>query len=721
MKLKEIKRFINNKDKIPFVNGKHLKWNDVTVYLTYEEALKNAKTQNLGISIVLGDINDEYYLAGIDYDSVCDKNGNIDSEIKKDLKLFKHNHKSKSGYGFHTLCLVKKDIVIEKNRVKINTDVNLDRKDENGKTKIPEIEFYLNKRTFDVPLDLDITKDDIVDSSGEFKYVYNKYMNQKGQKNRNSQKNYDESRKDYALMCEYLKKGYSKDEAKELFIKSEYVKNKDLKHKEKLERKDYLDRTLNNCEKNIIGEAGNSNLKVNEILNMLNKYNLFTDERNVPYIIIDNKNININSKLFEEYLEGICYKNKINLSSLMINKIKNILSYTAREENKSIRLDLRFSGDKDNIYYQLDEQKVVHISKNMEGYEIIENNTPRFRWFSNMKSQVLPIENNDVKLSEMFELFNIPEEERLIFLIYLISLFIPNIPKPILIISAEKGSGKTMLTKFIKDLADPSILSSTSLSNDVRALIQLLDHSAVINFDNLQKLSNTQSDILCRAYSGDAIMSRQLYSNDEEFIVEYKRAIILNGIDCPAYKSDLLDRSILIDLERIDSKKRKSEIELYKIWNEKKAFYLDLIFKVLSRSLQYYDTIEIEEMERFADWQKWGIAIASTFGQEYVEKFKVEVKKIISKQDFEVIENNAIAREILKFMEDKTEWSGTPTELLGVLKSNVSIEDLKYFSTSSALTRKIRAESSLFKNNNLNIEILNCSKNKREIIIKKIK
>ena len=103
-----------------------------------------------------------------------------------------------------------------------------------------------------------------------------------------------------------------------------------------------------------------------------------------------------------------------------------------------------------------------------------------------------------------------------------------------LILSAEKGAGKTTATKLIKDLVDPSVLDTSSLSNDEKTLLILLDHSAVVNFDNLQTLTTRQSDILCRAYSGDAIMSRQLYSNDDEFIMQYKRAIILNGIDCPA-------------------------------------------------------------------------------------------------------------------------------------------------------------------------------------------
>ena len=72
MKLTDLKIFVNNKDKIPFVNGHYIKWSDSGNWLTYEQAQKNAKSQGLGISIVLGKISDTYTLAGIDYDTIRD-------------------------------------------------------------------------------------------------------------------------------------------------------------------------------------------------------------------------------------------------------------------------------------------------------------------------------------------------------------------------------------------------------------------------------------------------------------------------------------------------------------------------------------------------------------------------------------------------------------------------------------------------------------------------
>ena len=127
MKLKELKRFVNSKNKIPLC-----KWKDQNNWLTYDEALKNAKDKNLGISIVLGKINDEYTLAGIDYDTVRDKNtGLVDKDIYFETKSFKHIHKSLSGYGIHILCLVKNNVKLLNGMKKyIDIKTHIERYDE---------------------------------------------------------------------------------------------------------------------------------------------------------------------------------------------------------------------------------------------------------------------------------------------------------------------------------------------------------------------------------------------------------------------------------------------------------------------------------------------------------------------------------------------------------------------------------------------------------------
>lgn len=707
MKLNELKRFVNNKNKIPYVNNHYVRWSDEENWLTYDEALKNAQKQNLGISVVLGPINDEYSLAGIDFDTIRDINTNqIDVNIKSDIIPFKHTHVSVSGYGLHTLCLVKRDLNLDKgNRAKIKSNLNILRYDDTNKRKYPEIEFYIGSRTFALPLNLDVSKDDIVDSTEDFKNIYNKYMgNQNGYIGNNNSKKYDESRKDYKLIAEMHKKGYDRETIKKEFLNSDYAKNKDEEHKKKLNRKDYLDRTLNNVIDDLENDNANNNTKIDNILNLIKDNFIFIDERNTPYIVIEFKNVKIESRMFEEFIESLCYENNISIGGPTLQKIQKLLCNKARKENNMIELNVRFAGNNNEIYYQLSEKENIKITEN--GYEIITNNIPMFRKYSNMLDQVIPNNNGMVKsFSELFELINIDKSQHLIFTVYIISLFIPNIPKPILTMSAERGSGKSTATKIIKDLVDPSVLNTTRLPNDEQSLTQILDHSALICFDNISNISLKQSDFLCRAYSGDAIMSRQLYSNDEEFISKYKRAIILNGINCPIEKSDLVDRTILVDLKRIAKDEMKTEDEIYSIWERKKPHFLDKIFNVISKAIPIHYNTKLNKLERFADWQKWGFAIAEAIKEGYGQKFLEDIDKNRNRQDMQVIENNSLLQLVLEFMEKRKEWDGRVSDFQKelLLLDNGKITDLSK-STPASLSRSIFEQHDILMHQGIEIE-----------------
>lgn len=717
MKLTDLRMFVNNKDKIPYVNGHYIKWSDSGNYLTYEQAKKNAEKQGLGISIVLGKINDTYTLAGIDYDTIRDINKNvIDENVKNDISYFKCKHLSVSGYGIHVLCLIRNDFKLNNgNRTHIKSNLNITRYDEKGTKKVPEIEFYNGARTFAIPNNVDLSKYDLNDETELFSKIYYKYLKSKKtytQKNEN-----DESRKDFKIVADMYNKGYTKEQIQREFITSDYALSKDDKHKDKLfNRDDYLERTIDNAIDIIDSESNDSNSKINDILKLIDKNILFIDERKVAYIVIDNSNVSIKSNTFEEYIEGLCFENKINVGYQTINKLQKYLCYKAKKDKLQVELNVRFAGNDDEIYYQLSEQQLVKITSN--NYEIIDNEFPMFRWHINMINQVLPQESNTNHLEDLFEFINIVPDQKLIYLVYLISLFIPNIPKPILMINAEKSSGKSITTRIIKNLVDPSAAIYTNLPNNDKELMLNLDHSAVVAFDNLSYISNTQSDILCRAYSGDAIITRTLFTNNDEFIMTYKRAIILNGINNPMKKSDLTDRSIFIDVKKIEETKRKSEGYLLKKWEEKKPFILHDIFNVISKSIPIHSITKLDKLQRFADWQEWGYAIAEAIQKGLGEQFLKDINKVVARQNMEVLENNSFVQTVIQFMENKCEWNGTTKELLEDLILISNPKDNRDLTTTSALSKKLKEERSIFESYGLVIDTgIVGSNNKRYIKI----
>jgi hypothetical protein len=67
-------------------------------------------------------------------------------------------------------------------------------------------------------------------------------------------------------------------------------------------------------------------------------------------------------------------------------------------------------------------------------------------------------------------------------------------PYPVLAIAGEQGSAKTVLSKLLRALIDPSVAPVRALPRDERELFIAASHSHVLAFDNLSGLPPWLSD-----------------------------------------------------------------------------------------------------------------------------------------------------------------------------------------------------------------------------------
>jgi hypothetical protein len=61
---------------------------------------------------------------------------------------------------------------------------------------------------------------------------------------------------------------------------------------------------------------------------------------------------------------------------------------------------------------------------------------------------------------------------------------------------------------------------------------------------------------------GADFSTRTLYENDEETVFEFIRPQMITGIDELASRGDLLERSLMVELQRIPEDERLTEAEL---------------------------------------------------------------------------------------------------------------------------------------------------------------
>jgi len=190
-----------------------------------------------------------------------------------------------------------------------------------------------------------------------------------------------------------------------------------------------------------------------------------------------------------------------------------------------------------------------------------------FRRYTNQQAQVYPVRNYPPDVFDQFiNLLNIKDEDaKLLLKCYIVTLFIPEIPKPILMLHGEQGSAKSTLSELIKMVVDPSIIRTPAFSKDNSEFIQKLSHNYLSYFDNVSNIGDWISDQLCRAVTGSGFSNRELYTDDDDIIYNFKRCIGFNGINLAATKLDLLDRGLIIKLERILEERMR---KIKDMWND---------------------------------------------------------------------------------------------------------------------------------------------------------
>jgi hypothetical protein len=89
------------------------------------------------------------------------------------------------------------------------------------------------------------------------------------------------------------------------------------------------------------------------------------------------------------------------------------------------------------------------------------------------------------------------------------------------------------------------------MAKDKAEFVQQLYHNYLAVYDNVKQLPGWFSDEACKAVTGIGNSKRGLYTNDEDVIYNYKRCLMVNGINNSLTEPDVLDRSILTEFDRI--------------------------------------------------------------------------------------------------------------------------------------------------------------------------
>lgn len=373
----------------------------------------------------------------------------------------------------------------------------------------------------------------------------------------------------------------------------------------------------------------------------------------------------------------------------------------AKYECVERNLYLRLAEIDSKIYYDLTNENREIVEVDTTGYQIINSDSILFQRYDFQNRQDYPVDTGG-KIIDLLKYLNISKDDSLLFIVYLISCFIPDIQHPILLLHGESGSGKSTISSIVKELVDPCAFDVTSLPDDDEDFFLVISQNWVTVFDNVTKISSKQSDNLCKVATGIASLKRTRYTDKHINVTKVLGCIILNCVHIAAEKEDLLNRCLLFKVTNIAGWSYKLRNEIFEQFKAEKPKILHCIFRIISRAMALYPTIDHASSCRMAEFEKYGYAIAEAIKSGKGEEFINLLKKNIETQENEAIAENTLLNAIIRFMQKRNSWHGSPTELLHELNRTVNLYSLNARSETmpkspEALTKKLNSHVGLLR------------------------
>lgn len=417
---------------------------------------------------------------------------------------------------------------------------------------------------------------------------------------------------------------------------------------------------------------------------------LFVDQHGAPHALVNGQPVLLNSRCYDWLSLSLWEREAKSASGEALARASQTLRAMAKFGGETRTLHVRSAWHDDALYVELDAGKVIRIDAS--GWKLDPEPRVMFRRFVNLKP--LPTPKSGGTLGSLLELLPLrSERDRRLLLAYAACGLLPHVARPILLTTGAMGSGKTTLHRIVKRLLDPT--TPETIRIDPRDALQKAAHCAVVLCDNLSGLSDWQVNAVCRWVTGEGDSKRVLYTDDDDFIVEIKRLVLLNGINPPADRADFLDRCLCVELERIPDDRRKAERDIWAAFDLEHARWLGCLFDLLSAAMRRKEKLRLSRLPRLADWGEWMAAVYEAAGWG-VETFFADWSGNVEAQQTAVLDGSTFAQVVLAFMSDKNEWTGTPSDLLSALQKTAESQNLntksdrKFPATPDWLWRRLR-------------------------------
>jgi Bifunctional DNA primase/polymerase, N-terminal len=294
------------------------------------------------------------------------------------------------------------------------------------------------------------------------------------------------------------------------------------------------------------------------------------------------------------------------LSTKALDEAINLLEARARFASAMYRTHLRLGGGKCRVVIDLGQDDGRQVIIKAGGWVIgVEREEKLIR---SPGFGALPIPTRDGSLDALKRLLGLADEAWILVLAFLLACLQPAGPYMLLLVEGEQGSGKSFFCKLLKRIIDPNQVEKARLPESERDLMIHAKDYFLLSFDNVSGMKGDLSDALCVLATGGGFATRKLYSDDELFVFDYTRPIMINGIADFANRPDLLERAIPLKLPAINEGCRKTEGQMLVEFTECLPGILGRLYDIVGAALATIPKVTARNKLRMADTGRWLMA-----------------------------------------------------------------------------------------------------------------
>lgn len=191
-------------------------------------------------------------------------------------------------------------------------------------------------------------------------------------------------------------------------------------------------------------------------------------------------------------------------------------------------------------------------------------------------------------------------------------------PYPVLVLLGEQGSAKSTTARVLRRCIDPNKAELRAEPRSEDDLVLAATNGWAVTLDNVSSLQPWLSDALCRVSTGGGLGKRKLYSDGDEALFDVARPLLLNGIGDIVSRPDLLDRSLIVTLPRIEEARRRREAGYWRDFADAHPRILGALLDAVAVAIREEESTaaRLGPLPRMADATVWIEAAAPALGWE---------------------------------------------------------------------------------------------------------